>query len=49
MYNPYIFRAVISLPYTSKAPLFTRTNITDFLKRFKDMVTDCELSDNRKV
>ena len=37
------------LPYTSETPLFTGTNITDFLKRFEDMATDYRLSDNRKV
>jgi len=49
IYNPYIFRAAISLPHTSKAPLFIRTNITDFLKRFKNMATNYEFSDNRKI
>ena len=49
MHNPYIFRTTIPLPYTPGASLFIRTNITDFLKRFKDMVTDCGLSDDCKV
>ncbi len=49
MYNFYIFRAAIPLPYISRAPSFTEINITDFLKRFKDMVIDCGLSDNRKM
>ena len=37
------------LPYIFGAPSFTRTNITDFFKRFEDMVTDYGLSDNRKI
>ncbi len=37
------------LPYTFKASLFTETNITDFLKRFKDIITNYGLSDNRKI
>ncbi len=49
IHNPYIFRAVMPLPYTFKAPLFTRINVTDFLKRFEDIVTDYGLSDNRKI
>jgi len=49
MYNPYIFRAVMPLFYTSGAPLFIGINITDFLKRFKDMATDCGFFDDRKV
>ena len=49
MRNPYVFKAVIPLPYIFGAPSFTRTNITDFFKRFKNMATDYELSDNRKV
>ena len=49
IYNSYVFRAVISLSYTSKAPLFIGTKVTDFLKRFKDMTTDYRLSDNRKI
>ncbi len=49
IYNPYIFRAAIPFPYTPKALLFIRTNITDFFKRFKDMVTNCGLSDDRKI
>ena len=35
--------------YTPEAPSFTETNITDFLKRFKDMAIDYRLSDNRKI
>src|SRR6266496_5743657 len=49
MHNPYVFRAVMPLPYIPGAPLFTGTNVTDFLKRFKDMATDCGLSDDCKV
>ena len=37
------------LPYTSGVFLFIRTNITDFLERFKDIVTNYGLSDDRKV
>ena len=39
----------MSLSHTPGAPLFTEINITDFLKRFEDMTTDCGLSDNRKI
>ncbi len=49
IYNPYVFRAAIPLPHISKAPSFIGTNITDFLKQFKDITTDCGLSDNRKI
>ncbi len=35
--------------YISGAPLFIRTNITDFFERFEDMITDYELSDNCKI
>ncbi len=49
MHNPYMFRVVMPLPYTPGAFLFTKTNITDFLKRFKDMTTDYGLSDDRKI
>ncbi len=49
IHNPYIFKAVISFSHTPKASSFTKTNITDFLKRFKDMATDCGLSDDRKM
>ncbi len=49
MYNLYIFKTVISFPYISRAPLFTEINITDFLKRFKDMATNYGLSDDRKI
>ncbi len=44
-----MFRAAIPFPHTSEAPLFTGTNVTDFLKRFEDMATDCWLSDDRKM
>ncbi len=49
MYNPYMFRIVIPLPYIPGALLFTETNVTDFLKRFENMATDYGLSDDRKV
>jgi len=49
MHNSYVFRVVMPLPHTPEAPLFIGINITDFLKRFKDMATDCGLSDDRKV
>ncbi len=49
MYNFYIFRAAIPLSHTPRAPLFTGTNVTDFLKRFEDITTDYGLSDDRKV
>ena len=49
MYNPYIFRTAIPLPHIFGAPSFTRTNITDFLKRFKNMATDYGLSDDYKI
>ncbi len=37
------------LSYIPGASSFTGTNITDFLKRFKNMATDYGLSDNRKI
>ncbi len=37
------------LSHISKVSLFIRTNITDFLKRFKNMVTNYGFSDNRKI
>ncbi len=37
------------LPYTPGTSSFTGTNITDFLKRFKDMAIDYGLSDDRKI
>ena len=49
MYNSYIFRAAMPFSYTPEASLFIGINITDFLKRFKDMATNCGLSDDRKV
>ena len=49
MYNFYIFRAAIPLSHTPRAPLFIRTNITDFLKRFKDIIINYGLSDDRKI
>ncbi len=49
MYNPYVFRVAMPFSYIPKAPSFTGTNVTDFFKRFKDMITDCGLSDDRKV
>ncbi len=49
MYNPYMFRAAMPLPYTPRASLFIRINVTDFLKRFKDMAINYGLFDNRKV
>ncbi len=49
MYNPYIFRVVMPFLYIPRASLFIGINITDFLKRFKDMVIDCGLSDYRKI
>ena len=49
MYNPYMFRVVIPLPYIPGASLFIGINITDFLKRFEDMITNYGLSNNRKI
>ena len=49
IYNPYIFKTAISLLHTPRAPSFTGINVTDFLERFEDMVTDCGLSDDRKI
>ncbi len=37
------------LSHTSGAPLFIETNITDFFKRFEDMVINCGFSDDCKV
>ncbi len=44
-----MFRVVMSLSYTPGVSLFTEINITDFLKRFKDMATNYGLSDDRKM
>ncbi len=49
MYNPYVFRVIMSLSYISGVSLFIGINVTDFLERFEDMITDCGLSDDRKV
>ncbi len=49
IYNPYVFKAIIPLPHTSKTPLFTGTNVTDFFKQFKNIAINYELSDNHKV
>ncbi len=49
MYNLYVFRVVMPLSYIPGASLFIRINVTDFLERFEDMVTDCGLSDDRKI
>ncbi len=37
------------LSHIPEAPSFTRINITDFLKRFKDMAINYGLSDDRKI
>ncbi len=37
------------LPYIFEAFSFTRTNVTDFFERFKDMTIDCGLSDDHKI
>ncbi len=37
------------LPHTPRASSFTGINVTDFLKRFKNMTTDYGLSDDRKM
>ena len=49
IHNPYIFRVVIPFPHIPEASLFTRINITDFLKRFKNIATNYGLSDNHKI
>ncbi len=49
IYNLYIFRVAIPLPYISEASSFTGTNITDFFERFKDMAINYGLSDDYKV
>ncbi len=49
MYNPYVFRVVMPLSYTPGAPSFIGINVTDFFKRFKDMVINCGLSDDHKI
>ncbi len=49
MYNPYVFRAAMSFPYTPGAFSFIGTNVTDFFERFEDMATDYGLSDDRKI
>ncbi len=49
MYNPYMFRVVIPLPYIPGASLFIGINITDFLKRFEDMAINYGFFDDRKM
>ena len=49
MYNPYVFRIVMPLPYIPGASSFIGINVTDFFKRFEDMATDYGLSDDRKI
>ncbi len=49
MYNLYVFKVIIPLPYISEAFLFIRINVTDFLKRFEDMVTNYGFFDDRKI
>ncbi len=49
MYNLYIFKVVMPLPYISEASLFIETNITDFFERFKDIIINYGLSDDRKI
>ena len=49
IYNPYIFRVVMSFSYTPGVSLFIRINVTDFLKRFEDIATNYGFSDDRKV
>ncbi len=49
MYNLYIFRVVISFSHTPEASLFIGINITDFLERFEDMITDYGFFNNRKI
>ena len=44
-----MFRVAIPLSYIPKAFSFIKTNVTDFLKRFEDMATDCGLFDDCKV
>jgi len=49
IHNPYVFRVAMPLPHTPRVSSFTGINVTDFLKRFENIATDCRLSDNRKV
>ena len=49
MYNPYVFRVIIPLSYTSGASLFIGINVTDFFERFEDIITNCGLFDDRKI
>ena len=49
MYNSYIFRTTIPFFYTSGAFLFIRINVTDFFKRFEDIITDYGFFDDRKM
>ncbi len=44
-----MFKVIIPLSYTFRASLFIRINITDFLKRFKDIVINYGFSDNYKI
>jgi len=49
IYNPYIFKVVMPLSYIPGVSLFIKTNVTDFLKRFKDMLINYGFSDDRKI
>ncbi len=44
-----MFRVAMPFPYILKIPLFTGINVTDFLKRFEDIITNYELSDDCKM
>ena len=44
-----MFRAAIPLSHTPEAPLFIKTNITDFFEQFEDMTINCGFSDDCKV
>ena len=49
MYNLYVFRAAMPLFYIFGVFLFIETNVTDFFKRFENMIINCGLSDDRKI
>ncbi len=49
MYNFYMFKIAMPLPHIPEALLFTGINITDFFKRFENMIINYGLFDDRKV
>src|SRR5438552_9331622 len=44
-----MFYMPMPLPSTLKSPMFERANITEFLKYYKDLCSDYQISDNNKL